>query len=295
MPSKPSGRARSNSPDAKPDPDLRSLNDPLPDTLDEVQAEINYWTARRDREGPRSDNFDGILKRITHLRGIHTGLLPNQPGSGQTHQEFDGGSSSSSAAEVSSYSTPSAPIPADPWAGPTSSPVVNPDSPFAPSDSPAPADPWADGSVASSFAPSASNAPNQVPVDPFLDFTSSISATRLSPPLPQISPRPRLLLRSTFFPQALSSSSTRQTPWPWKPAARSSAPVASCLPSLKPQAITRTPPHWCEIFSDARPTIAKSIRGSLRVESREPPASPSKDFRDNSSDRPPPQLPKPLH
>ena len=107
--------------------------------------------------------------------------------------------------------------------------------------------------------------------------------TRLSPPLPQISPRPRLLLRSTFFPQALSSSSTRQTPWPWKPAARSSAPVASCLPSLKPQAITRTPPHWCEIFSDARPTIAKSIRGSLRVESREPPASPSKDFRDNSA------------
>ena len=101
-------------------------------------------------------------------------------------------------------------------------------------------------------------------------------------PLPQISPRPRLLLRSTFFPQALSSSSTRQTPWPWKPAA---GPQHSCLllPSLKPQAITRTPPHWCEIFSDARPTIAKSIRGSLRVESREPPASPSKDFRDNST------------
>ena len=199
MPSKPSGRARTNSPDT----DVRSLNDPLPQTLDEVGEEMNYWTARRDREGPRSDNFDGILKRITRLLGIHTALLRNQPGSGPTHQEFEAGSSSSSAPEVSSYSTPNSPIPADSWAGATSS-VVNPDSPFAPSDSPAPADPWADSSVASSFAPSASNAPNQAPVDPFLDSTSSVSANPPSATPPaNLSQAPRAPAKYVFSSGAL--------------------------------------------------------------------------------------------
>jgi KAP family P-loop domain len=203
MATKSSGRARTNSSEANPDVDLRSLTDPLPQTLDEVREEMNYWTARRDREGPRSDNFDGILKRITHLLGIRTGLLRYQPGSDPTPQEFEARSSSSSAAEVSPSSAPNAPVPADSW-GSTTSSVVNPDSPFAPSDSPAPAAPWADHSVASSFAPPPSTAPNQAPVDLLLDFASSASASPPSatPPanLAQAPPAPA---KYVFSPRAL--------------------------------------------------------------------------------------------
>jgi hypothetical protein len=186
MANKPSGRVRSDSPEANADLALRSLDAPYPHTINEVQEEMNYWTARRDREGPKSDDYDGIGKRLSRLLDIQKGLLNNQPGSDPTPQGFDFRSSSSSAAQVPAFSTPNAPNPADSWGSATSS-VVHPGSPFAPSDSPAPADPWADGAdnSASSFAQSAWNAPHQAPVDPFLDLTSSASASLAqAPPAP---------------------------------------------------------------------------------------------------------------
>ena len=201
MDTKSSGSALTNSsganPDVAPAPE-RFVDDPYPHTLDEVREEMNYWIARRDSEGPQSNNYNGILKRLSRLLGIQTGLQRNQPGSEQAPQEFEeeseASSSSSPAAEISPFNTANAPIPADSWAGAQSS-IVDSDSPFAPSDgSPAPADPWADGSVASSLAPVVSSSPNQAPADPFAS-PGPFSATRAARLLRTIRPPNRPIER----------------------------------------------------------------------------------------------------
>jgi hypothetical protein len=153
----------------------RFVDDRYPHTLDEVREEMHYWIGRRDKEGPQSNTYPDILKRLSRLFAIQTGLLRNEPGSDPTSQEFEANSPGSSAEEISSFGTAA---PADSLASATSS-AVNPDSPFAPSNgSPAPADPWADESVASPFAPSPSTASNQAPVDPFPNSAPSLSANQ---------------------------------------------------------------------------------------------------------------------
>src|SRR5580658_4235279 len=78
MATKSSGPARTHSSEATPDVALRLLNDPIPDTLDEIHKEIEYWEARQKTEGSNAVILEGVQNRIARLRS-ETGKFDNSP------------------------------------------------------------------------------------------------------------------------------------------------------------------------------------------------------------------------
>jgi len=129
-----------------------SLEDPIPDLIEDVRAELKYWQDRNITNGPNSPDADGVMKRILRLRA-ETG-------------EFD-----------KFMSTPNSAAQPGSSVG-ASAPTDNLGSPFAPSDVPAPRDPWAEASAASSVATPNPLSSDQGPADPF----SNSSGGRSAPP-----------------------------------------------------------------------------------------------------------------